>query len=72
MLIRSRGIRVGVFCFISFLNEVGFLGNGLISRRCFDEVYVSISSLVHEADSSGSHDLFNVDVEHCTSVSVVH
>jgi hypothetical protein len=71
MLICSCDIKMGAFCFIPLLKAVGFLGIGLISRRCFGGVYVSISSLVHEAEGSGSLDLYNVDVESCTSVSTL-
>jgi hypothetical protein len=42
---------------------VGILGTGLISRRCFVGVYISIPSVVGEAGGSGYPDLLDVDVE---------
>jgi hypothetical protein len=54
---------MGAFCFIPLLI--------LRDRTDFGEVYVSLSSLVHEADGSGSLDLRNVNIERCTSVSTL-
>jgi hypothetical protein len=58
-------------CFSLLLNATGILGTGLISRRCFDGVYISIPSLANEVGGSGSLNLYDVDYENCGSVSAL-
>jgi hypothetical protein len=58
---------MAAICFILLLKAVGILGTGLISRKCFDGVYVSIPSVIDEADGSESLNL--LDVERCGPVS---
>jgi hypothetical protein len=45
-------MKMGAFCFIPLLKAIGISGIGLISRRRFDVVYLSIPLMVDEADGS--------------------